>query len=149
MRRDANLKKLIVWVIAVGVIVVGVAIATQGGTSSSGNDVGGGDDFGIAVQDPELVAEGDPLYRTECGWCHGYDLRGTGAGPSLLSVVYEPGRHPDETFVLAARNGVVAHHWDFGDMDPVPGLSDDDMDRIIAFVRENQRIEGFEPYPPE
>jgi hypothetical protein len=31
---------------------------------------------------------------------------------------------------------------------PIPGLLQEDMDRIIAFVRETQRIEGFEPYPP-
>jgi hypothetical protein len=33
-------------------------------------------------------------------------------------------------------------------MEPIEGLSDDDLTAIIAFVRENQRIEGFEPYPP-
>jgi hypothetical protein len=33
-------------------------------------------------------------------------------------------------------------------MAPVLGLSDDDLDAIVAYVRENQRIFGFEPYPP-
>lgn len=38
--------------------------------------------------------------------------------------------------------------WPFGDMEPVPGLDDADIERIVAYVRENQRIHGFEPYPP-
>jgi hypothetical protein len=33
-------------------------------------------------------------------------------------------------------------------MAPVSSLSQNDMDRIIAYVRENQRIKGFEAYPP-
>jgi hypothetical protein len=33
-------------------------------------------------------------------------------------------------------------------MAPVEGLTLDDVTAIIAFVREQQRIEGFEPYPP-
>jgi hypothetical protein len=33
-------------------------------------------------------------------------------------------------------------------MPPVEGLSTEDVEAIVAFVREQQRIEGFEPYPP-
>ncbi|NND85400.1 MAG: hypothetical protein HKN46_09655, partial [Acidimicrobiia bacterium] len=51
-------------------------------------------------------------------------------------------------FALAARNGVRAHHWTFGDMAPVEGLTDADLEAIVAFVREQQRVNGFEPYPP-
>lgn len=62
--------------------------------------------------------------------------------------MYEPNHHGDAAFLLAARNGVRQHHWRFGDMAPVPGLSDDDIAAIVAYVREQQRINGFEPYPP-
>lgn len=103
---------------------------------------------GIPVQNSDLVAAGDVLYQANCAACHGSDLRGTDKGPSHLSVVYVPGHHGDLAFVVAARAGVRAHHWDFGNMAPVEGLSDDDLTAIIAFVRETQRIEGFEPYPP-
>ena len=103
---------------------------------------------GIPVQDPDLVAAGEPIYQANCASCHGTDLRGTDQGPSHLSVVYEPGHHGDIAFVLAARNGVRAHHWTFGDMAPIEGLSDEDLAAIVAFVREQQRINGFEPYPP-
>jgi mono/diheme cytochrome c family protein len=103
---------------------------------------------GLPVQDADLVATGDPLYQAKCASCHGTDLRGTDKGPSHLSVVYEPNHHGDEAFVVAIRVGSRQHHWRFGNMERVDGLSDDDITAIIAFVRENQRIEGFEPYPP-
>lgn len=46
-------------------------------------------------------------------------------------------------FVRAAREGVRAHHWRFGDMPPVEGVSDADLAGIIAFVREVQRANGI------
>ena len=143
-----DMKKLMVPMIIAGVVLAVVAVVVLAGTSSPRDPMTGENEFNIAVQDPELVTEGGIMYRASCGSCHGFDLRGTGVGPSLLSVVYQPGHHPDTSFVLAALNGVPAHHWEFGDMAPVPGLSQNDMDRIIAYVRENQRIKGFEAYPP-
>lgn len=102
-----------------------------------------------AVPPPHrLVAEGKTLYQANCASCHGSDLRGTDKGPSHLSVVYEPSHHGDESFIVAIRVGTRSHHWDFGDMAPVDGLTDDDIAAIIAFVRESQRVSGFEPYPP-
>jgi mono/diheme cytochrome c family protein len=127
-------------IIAAALLLVGCAGAEGDATPDAGT--------GIPVQDPDLVAAGEPLYQANCASCHGTDLRGTDQGPSHLSVVYEPGHHGDIAFVLAARNGVRAHHWTFGDMPAVEGLSDADLEAIIAFVREQQRIEGFEPYPP-
>jgi mono/diheme cytochrome c family protein len=44
--------------------------------------------------------------------------------------------------------GSAAHHWDFGDMPPVEGLSDEEIDLIIAYVREQQETHGLDPYPP-
>ena len=68
--------------------------------------------------------------------------------PSHLSIVYEPNHHGDGAFVLAVQRGVRSHHWPFGDMQPVEGLDTNDITAIVAFVREQQRIHGFEPYPP-
>jgi mono/diheme cytochrome c family protein len=102
----------------------------------------------IAPQDTELVEAGSELYAANCARCHGSDLRGTDQGPSHLSVVYEPGHHADGAFLLAVQRGSRAHHWQFGDMPPIEGLSTDDVEAIVAFVRERQRVDGFEPYPP-
>jgi mono/diheme cytochrome c family protein len=92
-------------------------------------------------------ADGAALYQSNCSACHGVDLRGTGRGPSLLSVVYEPGHHPDAAFRAAIARGVTPHHWQFGPMPTITGLDDDAVDAIIAHVRQVQAGEGFEPYP--
>ena len=106
---------------------------------SSGQEVGD--------SDPELVAEGGDLYAANCAQCHGADLQGTDHGPSFLSEVYEPGHHGDAAFLAAAMVGVTPHHWDFGPMPPVEGLTEQDVEAIVAFVREGQHTKGFEPYP--
>lgn len=97
---------------------------------------------------PEAKApSGKALYEQSCASCHGADLRGTDKGPSHLSMVYEPGHHPDESFEAAVRQGVQQHHWNFGNMPAIGGLSDEEVQAIIDYVRSVQVDEGFEPYP--
>ena len=90
------------------------------------------------------VVRGAEVYASSCASCHGADLRGTDKGPSHLSIVYEPSHHGDASFRGAIANGSPQHHWDFGDMEPVEGLSDDDVEAVIAFVRAEQERLGFE-----
>ncbi len=97
--------------------------------------------------DPALIAVGGDLYEASCASCHGSDLRGTAQGPSHLSEVYEPNHHGDAAFTLAVLQGSRAHHWNFGDMPAIDGLTAEDVEAIIAFVRDRQQSEGFEPYP--
>jgi mono/diheme cytochrome c family protein len=110
-----------------------------------GDDDSGGDDSANAA----ATADGAALYAANCAECHGTELQGTDKGPPHLSIVYAPDHHPDDSFRRAIADGVPAHHWEFGDMPPVEGLSDEQVDAIIAFVREEQERQGFEPYPPE
>ena len=142
------MKKIVMFIVGGVAVIAVIAFVSMGGSTETTDAEAGENEFNIPVQDALLVAEGDVLYQANCASCHGADLRGTALGPSHLSVVYQPGHHGDVAFALAAINGVRAHHWGFGDMDPIPGLSQEDLDRIIAHVRETQRIEGFEPYPP-
>ena len=107
-----------------------------------------GSDLAIEPQDPGLVEAGADLYSAHCAECHGSDLRGTDKGPSHLSIIYEPSHHADGAFLFAVQRGVRAHHWDFGDMPPIEGLQPEDIEAITAFVREQQRVEGFESEPP-
>ncbi len=107
-----------------------------------------GSNTDIPPQDPALVEAGSELYEATCADCHGSDLRGTDKGPSHLSIVYEPDHHADGAFLFAVQRGSRAHHWSFGDMPPIEGLSPEDIEAIVAFVREIQRLEGFESYPP-
>lgn len=103
---------------------------------------GGSDDLSSAGSD------GETLYQSNCASCHGSDLRGTDQGPPHLSVVYAPDHHPDASFRAAIVNGTRAHHWEFGDMPAIEGLSDGEIDDIVSYVREQQEIHGLEPYPP-
>lgn len=126
-----------------------VALAVLGAVLLMASGCGGGEDTPAAPSaDDDRVAAGAAAYASHCAECHGADLRGTDAGPSFLSVVYEPGHHPDEAFRQAPRIGVRAHHWEFGDMPPVRDVTDDELEAIIAFVRASQEREGFEDSPP-
>jgi len=104
-------------------------------------------------EDPDAATttatEGAALYEQSCASCHGSDLRGTDKGPSHLSQVYAPDHHPDASFRAAIAQGTRAHHWQFGNMAPVADLDDDEIDLIIAYIREEQDQRGFEPYPPD
>lgn len=91
---------------------------------------------------PNPVA-GKGLYEQNCASCHGADLQGSDQGPPFLHRVYEPSHHADLAFQLAVKNGTRAHHWPFGDMKPVPGLTPDDVAHITAYVRAEQRRAGI------
>ena len=86
------------------------------------------------VTPPEFV-QGELLFQNNCSICHGVRGSGTDKGPSFLSPIYEPNHHGDESFVLAARNGVRSHHWPFGDMPPLPHVKEDEVRQIVAYVR--------------
>jgi mono/diheme cytochrome c family protein len=109
---------------------------------------GGDEDGSVAAGAGDTPADGAAVYARACASCHGDDLRGTDKGPSHLSQVYEPGHHPDAAFRAAIVNGSPEHHWSFGDMAPVTGLSEAEVDAVIAFIRAQQEEQGFEPYPP-
>lgn len=86
---------------------------------------------------------GKVLYEKNCAACHGLSLDGTDKGPPFLHRVYIPSHHGDAAFQLAAKNGVRAHHWKFGDMQPVPAVSANDVAHITAYVRLKQRKAGI------
>lgn len=105
---------------------------------------------GSATSDQDSTTDpaGAALYVQNCSRCHGVDLQGTDRGPSQLSEVYKPDHHPDASYRAAIAEGVQAHHWPFGDMAPVEGLTADQVDAIIGYIRAQQDEHGFEPYPP-
>lgn len=101
----------------------------------------------IAVVLPALTrseAAGQASFAANCAACHGPNAGGIeGAGPPLIHKIYEPGHHADISFFYAATRGVKSHHWPFGDMAPVAGVTEDDILSIIAFVRRVQRENGI------
>ena len=104
----------------------------------------GSDDTAPTNAAGSQVERGAEVYAESCASCHGADLRGTDKGPAHLSIVYEPNHHTDDSFRSAIANGAPQHHWNFGDMEPVEGLTDDDVEAVIAYVRAEQERQGFE-----
>jgi cytochrome c len=93
---------------------------------------------------PVEYREGESLFTANCATCHGESARGTEQGPPLLHIIYEPSHHSDASFVLAAQRGVVAHHWQFGNMPPQPQVDSAALRKIIAYVRWAQREVGID-----
>lgn len=97
---------------------------------------------------PETLSEnaeiGKVAFEAKCAVCHGANAAGQdGVAPPLVHKIYEPSHHGDAAFLLAAKNGVRAHHWRFGNMPPVEGVTDGDVKMITAYVRELQRANGI------
>ena len=88
---------------------------------------------------PEQLAVGEQVFTRNCVTCHGERLRGGLAGPPLVDEIYVPEHHPDSAIRAAIANGVRPHHWDFAGMPPIPGLSDEEVEAVIAYVRTEQR----------
>lgn len=87
---------------------------------------------------------GKLAYEAKCAVCHGTNAAGQdGVAPPLVHKIYEPSHHGDGAFLLAAKNGVRAHHWRFGNMPTVEGVTDGDVKMIVAYVRELQRANGI------
>ena len=88
---------------------------------------------------------GKVAFEAKCAVCHGANAAGQdGVAPPLVHKIYEPSHHGDASFLLAAKNGVRAHHWRFGNMLPVEGVTDGDVKMIVAYVRELQRANGID-----
>ncbi len=100
----------------------------------------------LHLPSPDFVADaerGKKLFDDNCIRCHGGNGRGTRAGPPLVHNVYRPGHHADLSFHFAVRDGVRQHHWNFGHMAPVDGLSAEDVGHIVAYVRQEQQSAGI------
>jgi len=103
----------------------------------------------VDVQLPESLSAnaeiGRTMFEAKCAVCHGPSAAGQdGLAPPLIHRFYEPNHHADEAIQRAVAMGVQQHHWDFGDMPPVSGLTRGDVQMIIAYIREVQRANGIE-----
>jgi len=115
--------------------VVGVAPACSQGESAP--------KAAVNALVPADVQPGEGKFKANCAACHGVDGVGTSQGPPLVHKVYEPNHHGDAAFQRAAANGVKAHHWEFGNMPKIDGVTPDDVDQIIKYVRWLQKQAGI------
>ena len=102
----------------------------------------------VAISVPDTLTEsaqiGKPTFDAKCAACHGPNAVGQlEVAPPLVHEIYEPSHHGDEAFQLAVAIGVHGHHWPFGNMPPVEGLSRGDVQMIVAYIRELQRANGI------
>lgn len=101
----------------------------------------------VAINMPDIVgnaAIGQNIFESICAACHGPGGVGNAdAGPPLIHKIYEPSHHGDESFQRAAALGVRAHHWRFGNMPPVEGLTRGDVAMVTEYIREIQRANGI------
>jgi len=132
----------------IALVLATAALVAACGGDDEGPPEGGGSDNGTAAGAPEpyddpQLTQGQELFEANCAQCHGVDLKGTDTGPPFLHDVYVPSHHGDIAFFAAAEQGVQPHHWDFGQMPPVPGVDREDIQLIVDYVRERQEDAGF------
>ena len=92
---------------------------------------------------PEEYKAGEERFNRLCAGCHGLAGSGTTMGPPLVHKIYEPSHHADSAFLRAARKGVRAHHWKFGNMPKITEATSDDVTKIILYIRWLQRRAGI------
>ncbi len=131
------------WIFAaglVGVIVLLFYLQSPPATPGSGPAM-------ASVIVPELsVAEkaGEEKYNANCAACHGVNGAGQeGVAPPFMHRIYAPNHHADGAFFAAVQNGVRAHHWTFGDMPAMPGVSQRDVAEIVTYIRALQRANNI------
>lgn len=101
------------------VVAVGLAAASGAGLAQSGASY-------PDPKEPEMTPRlqlGSMNYGAYCASCHGKPGGGSDKGPTIIPRVYHPSHHGDDAFMVAPQRGARAHHWKFGDMKPVAGVT--------------------------
>ncbi|MGR3289616.1 MAG: c-type cytochrome [Paracoccaceae bacterium] len=142
-----NKKKLIlVTVVALAVVIGWTQFDPLSGDKENADPASAGAPL-AKVNVPELAgnaAIGKRVFDAKCAACHGLNAAGRdGLAPPLVHRIYEPSHHGDVVFLLAVRNGVRPHHWRFGAMPPVEGLSDAEVGLIVDYIRALQKENGI------
>ena len=98
----------------------------------------------VPDQISDLGLLGKNIFELKCQSCHGINAAGRHEmGPPLVHKIYEPSHHSNQSFYRAVALGVKSHHWRFGNMASVEGLTQGDVKAIISYVRELQRENGI------
>ena len=92
---------------------------------------------------PAEFQGGEAKFNAHCSACHGPRASGTQQGPPLVHKIYEPNHHGDAAFLRAAEFGVKAHHWEFGNMPKIDGVTAADVEQITRYIRWLQRQAGI------
>ena len=126
--------------VVIGILILGVGVVGWRIFGSSA------DGAAVDVRVPQLsqtALNGKKAFDANCAQCHGPNAAGSKQGPPLVHDIYNPGHHGDAAFVFAAKRGTRQHHWNFGNMRPVPQVSDAEIATITRYVRELQQANGI------
>jgi quinoprotein glucose dehydrogenase len=83
--------------------------------------------FRARFEAQQALVKGKQAYQTFCVSCHGKDLSGTGAAPSLLGI--------GATVTEVGLRETVLHG--IGRMPPVQHISDDEIATLAAYIKDN------------
>jgi len=89
------------------------------------------------------AGKGNVIFHQYCARCHGEKGKGSNQGPPLIHKIYRPDHHADQSFHWAVKDGTKQHHWHFGNMPPIVGVSPEQVGHIVAYVRQEQRRAGI------
>ena len=102
------------------------------------------DDSIVRIKIPQILSNdailGKKIFESNCIECHGKNAVGKKKiGPPLIHKIYESSHHNDSTFYRAVEMGVRGHHWTFGDMPAIDGITRNEVKAVISYIRELQR----------
>lgn len=132
--------------VAVGAFVLMQPANTERPAASSDAPVAGDAMADVLVPATFSAQEqmGKRIFDVACANCHGTNAQGRqDIAPPLVHKIYEPSHHGDAAFLLAVENGVRAHHWRFGHMPAVEGVTKAEVMDVVAYVRALQRENGI------
>ena len=87
---------------------------------------------------------GKQAFEVNCASCLGKNAADLdGVAQPIVHAIYESGHHGNESFQRAAAVDVRAHHWPFGYMPAVGGVTRGDIKMFTAYIRELQRANGI------
>jgi len=141
--------KAVITIAILAAVAIGGRMYVTGysGAKIASPDARTSDEPMVKVALPTLTAEqtkGETLFNQKCAVCHAKNAAGQqGVAPPLIYKIYQPRHHADIAFVLAAKNGVRSHHWTFGNMPPIKGITDDEVRSIVSYIRALQRKNGI------
>ncbi len=129
------MKELLIWL---GLLSGPAVIFAVFGTS--GMDAF--DDRATPHTSSALMEQGRSAFARHCASSHGRLAGGTTSGPGLLGAPFGLSAMPDEAIRSAVLEGVPPRNDAYRPMGPSPEIAPGELDDIIAFLRELQRLQG-------